>query len=118
MVEHVHAMLQSSSPGYTVDLRLLWEGEPRQLKGVHIRHLLPLYPSIEDLPSTPTGKQYVVFINRALKGQPRLLVKVEGSRVWVKATGGSELTEHSKYDFVLSRDIKEKGKGKGKGKKI
>jgi hypothetical protein len=117
-VEHVHAMLQSSYPGDTVDLRLLREEEPRQLKNVHIRHMLPRHPSIEDLPSTPTGKQYVVFIKGALKRQPRLLVKVEGSQVWVKAAGGSELTEHSKYDFVLSRDIKEKGKGKGKAKKI
>jgi hypothetical protein len=51
-----------------------------------------------------------------LKGEARLLDKIEGDRVWVKNPDSRELSDHSKYDLVLSREVKSKGKGKGKGK--
>jgi hypothetical protein len=118
--ENVKARLISSS-GDLVDLQLLRTNRPRELKSVPIRHILPVHPSNEDVATNSTAKQYVVFIEGSLKGQARLLHKVEGDRVWVKHPDNGELDEHSKYDFVLSREInsgrKGKGHGKGKGKR-
>jgi hypothetical protein len=52
-----------------------------------------------------------------LKGEFRLLDKVDGDRVWVKSLDGGELSEYSKYDLVLSREVKSsKAKKKGKAK--
>jgi|ERR1700729_2265651 hypothetical protein len=116
--ENVQATLKSSSSGDLVDLRLLRTNHPRDLKSIHIRHLLPVHPSMEEGPVTSSAKQYVVFIRGSLKGEVRLLDKMEGDQVWVKNPDGGELSDHSKYDLVLSREVKSKGKGikKGKGK--
>ena len=114
--DNVHASLEPSPPGNTVNLRLLRTTEPRLLKQVEIRHILPRHPSAEDVPVTLSGKQYVVIIKGPLKGSARLLNKIEGDQVWVKNPDDGVLTEHAKYELVLSRDIKSKGKGKGKGK--
>jgi hypothetical protein len=112
----VQATLKSTSPGDVVDLRLLRANNPRELKNVHIRHLLPVHPSAEEVPTTSTTKQYVVFIRGSFKGEFRLLDKVEGDQVWVKNPDGGGLSEHSKYDLVLSREVKSKVKGKAKDK--
>lgn len=116
---NVQATLKSSSPGNVVDLRLLRADSPRELSNVHIRHLLPVHPAAEEVPITSTAKQYVVFIRGSLKGEFRLLDKVEGDQVRVKNPDGGEVSEHSRYDLVLSREVKSKVKGtkvKGKGK--
>jgi hypothetical protein len=115
--ENVQATLKSSSAGDTVDLRLLRANRPHEISNVHIRHLLPVHPSAEEVSVTSTAKQYVVFIRGSLKGEFRLLDKVEGDRVWVKHPDGGDLSEHSKYDLVLSREVKSKAKGRGKGKR-
>lgn len=114
--ENVQATLKSSSLGNVVDLRLLRANCPHEVSNVHIRHLLPVHPSTKEVSATSTAKQYVVFIRGSLKGELRLLDKVEGDRVWVKNSDGGELSEHSKYDLVLSRKVKSKVKGKGKGR--
>jgi hypothetical protein len=114
--DNVQATLLQSPPGNTVNLQLLRTEEPRLLKMVPIRHILPLHPSADNLAGTSTGKQYVVFIQGALKGKAGLLNKVEGDRAWVKISGDEELSEHSKYDLALSRNVKGKGKGKSKRK--
>lgn len=115
--ENVRATLKSSAPGNVVDLRLLRTNRPHEVSNVHIRHLLPVHPSTEEVSVTSTAKQYVVFIQGPLKGEFRLLDKVDGDRVWVKSLDGRELSEYSKYDLVLSREVKSsKAKKKGKGK--
>ena len=115
--ENVQAMLKSSSAGDNVDLRLLRTNRPHEVSNVHIRHLLPVHPSAAEVSVTSTAKQYVVFIRGSLKGEFRLLDKVEGDRVWVKHPDGRDLSEHSKYDLVLSREVKSKVKGRGGGKR-
>jgi hypothetical protein len=116
--ENVQATLKSSSPGDIVDLRLLRANRPHEVSNVHIRHILPVHPSAEDVSVTATAKQYLVFIRGSLKGEFRLLDKVEGDRVWVKNPDGGELSEHSRFDLVLSREVKSKKvKGKDKGKR-
>jgi hypothetical protein len=111
--ENVPATLVSTSSDDVVALRLLRTNLPRELKNVHIRHILPVHPSAQDI--SATTKQYVVFIKGSFKGEARLLDKVEGDRVWVKLPNSIDVTEHSKYDFVLSRPLK-LGKGKDKRK--
>lgn len=115
--ENVQAMLKSSSAGETVDLRLLRVNRPHEVSNVHIRHLLPVHPSEEQVTLTSTTKQCVVFIRGSFKGEFRLLDRVVGDRVWIKHPDCGDLSEHSKYDLVLSREVKSKAKGRGKGKR-
>jgi hypothetical protein len=115
---NVHATIKSPSPGGAVDLRLLRASDPRMLKQVPIRHVLPIHPSVEHVPSTTNGKQHIVFIKGPLKCHVRLLHKVEGDRVWVRSPNNGNIEEYSKYEFVLSREVKQKGNGIGKSRHI
>jgi hypothetical protein len=114
--ENVRATIKPSSrsTGDVVDVRLLRSGLPQELKNISIRHILPVHPSTESLSSSSVAKQYLVFLKGPLKGEVRVMDRIEGDRIWVKNPADKKLTEHSRFDFVLSRHVKPKGSGKGR----
>ena len=97
-------LVPSAEHGNIINVSLLWQNNPKSLKGLSIRHVVPRHPT-----SSNKGDP-VVFIRGPFKAQFRVVEDVDNEHVKVSEIVKKksrykkpDCTEHSRYDLVISQ---------------